>query len=368
MSNPNNDIHNPAMAHWADYCDRLKQVGLQILRDDAPDDEVTRAEGWRYLTRLTRAGFEWFVEFADPAFPVFFLPSHETLKLGLDNPDSFYQKCQLSGRYDYRLRGKRNSIDYLSFTTSKGNFAATGTQIETGFIDGDDIDIDEDGNFEILISARRQPGNWLPMEAETESLLVRQNYGDRSREIPAELHIECLNAGDVPAPLTMDELLPKLELSLKFVENFANIFCNWAGGCRNSLNQLPSEDQTRNKDAGGDPNIHYYIGAWTLQEDEALVVEVDHLPECRNWSFQLGNHWMESLDYRYSTIHLNQDTTEVSPDGSVRMIVAHKDPGLPNWLSTTGHTNGTMGWRWFRADNPLRPSTRVVKFNELKDL
>ena len=50
----------------------------------------------------------------------------------------------------------------------------------------------------------------------------------------------------------------------------------------------------------GDPNICYYHSYWKLAPDEALVIEVTP-PECESWNFQLDNHWMESLDYRYFT-------------------------------------------------------------------
>ena len=74
---------------------------------------------------------------------------------------------------------------------------------------------------------------------------------------------------------------------------------------------------------------------------------------------------MESLDYRYHTIHTNKHLAEYEPDGSVRLIVAHEDPGLPNWLDTAGHTSGTMSFRWIRAEEHPEPATRVVKLAEL---
>ena len=55
-----------------------------------PRDAFQQAEGIRYLTRLTRAGLEAYVEYNDPTFPVLRRMVHETVKLGADNPDNYY--------------------------------------------------------------------------------------------------------------------------------------------------------------------------------------------------------------------------------------------------------------------------------------
>ena len=88
-------------------------------------------------------------------------------------------------------------------------------------------------------------------------------------------------------------------------------------------------------------------------------------PECDNWNFQLDNHWMESLDYRYFRVTINKHTASKEPDGSVKIIVAHDDPGHPNWIETAGHQQGTMCFRWIRADRHPQPACRVVKLSEL---
>ena len=51
---------------WEDFCDTLKSAGQAILRDGSPRDVLDRAEGFRYLSRLTRAALETFIEYADP--------------------------------------------------------------------------------------------------------------------------------------------------------------------------------------------------------------------------------------------------------------------------------------------------------------
>ena len=88
-------------------------------------------------------------------------------------------------------------------------------------------------------------------------------------------------------------------------------------------------------------------------------------PNCEYWNFQLNNHWMESLDYRYHPIDYNKHTTSYEPDGSFRLVVSARDPGARNWVDTAGHRHGTMGLRWIKADAHPQPVTRVVKLGDV---
>ena len=101
-----------------------------------------------------------------------------------------------------------------------------------------------------------------------------------------------------------------------------------------------------------------------LDADEVLLIEALP-PACEYWNFQLNNHWMESLDYRYHTIHTNKHLATCEADGAIRLIVAHQDPGLPNWIETAGYTSGTMCFRWVRADTHPEPRTSVVRVRDL---
>ena len=43
------------------------------------------------------------------------------------------------------------------------------------------------------------------------------------------------------------------------------------------------------------------------------------------------------------------------------MIVAHKDPGRPNWLDTEGRPYGVMFWRFQLAEEAIAPlETEVI--------
>jgi len=349
---------------WEQFCDQLKRCGQQILRPEAPADAFTRAEGFRYLTRLTRIALDMYMECNDPEFPAFYRPSHETAKIGADNPDNYYQRAQIDGRYDYLISGTRGTVAYLGFVTLAGGYGEDGKNEGTGSLDTHGgLEVGADGQVEILLSRQRPArGNWLPMTEHTNTVLVRQTFLDRNSEQLAALTIRRVDAGARPQPLSAAGLAANLAATANFVEGTARLFADWSQSYLARPNQLPPANQAQCQAAGGDPNIFYYHGYFELAPDEALVVEVDRIPDCENWNLQVDNYWMESLDYRYHRIHVNKHTAQYRPDGGVRIVISERDPGVPNWLETAGHRQGTLCFRWIgaRRGEEVHPVTRVL--------
>jgi hypothetical protein len=196
---------------------------------------------------------------------------------------------------------------------------------------------------------------------------------DRENEMPAEVHIEGIEGKEKPDPLTPAAVNEGLNMAGLFVAGATHLFARWSTGFTKHSNQLPLFDPEVSNAAGGDNNITYYHSHWKLKIDEALVIE-SHIPNCDHWNFQLNNYWMESLDYRYFDVCVNKGNAVLMPDGRVRIVVSASNPGLPNtnWLDTCSHDQGTMCWRWYRADKPHadlpQPQCKVMKLSELKDL
>ena len=46
-------------------------------------------------------------------------------------------------------------------------------------------------------------------------------------------------------------------------------------------------------------------------------------------------------------------------DGSVQLVVAHRDPGHPNWMDMAGHRKLLISLRW-RGEEPLPEVTPTV--------
>jgi hypothetical protein len=347
-------------ATWEQFCDALKAAGAVVLRPETPATELDRAEGWRYLSRLTRVGLEMMLEFGNPDFPVFYQASNTSIKIGGDNPDNVYWNATIAGDRDYRLRGTRGTVRYLSFGTKANRYAIDGTMASTGELDARELRVRPDGTFEVIVSRTRQGENWLPLAADSSMVLVRNTILDRATETAAVMTIERIGGPAKPAPLSAERLERALMATAAFVRGTAGTFADWVRDFKAKPNELATLDQTLFFKSGGDPNIFYLHGYWQLQPDEALIIETTP-PECEFWNFQLDNYWMESLDYRYAPVWVNSHTANYNADGSVTLTIARANRGFSNWIDTDGHTSGSMLLRWTRAKTHPVPRCRLVK-------
>lgn len=349
---------------WEEFCDTLKEAGRVVGRD-LVGDGLDRAEGYRYLTRLTRLALEKYLEHADPKAPTFYRLSHETAKIGCDNPDSFYQNAAIDGSCEYRITGTRGTIAYLGLGAYYGHYGSPGRSGCSGYLEGGQIETTPDGILEITLSAKHHPGNWIRLDPDCSMLIVRQNYLDRSTEIAADLKLERIGADGPPEPLSDLALADGLRGAAAYVRGTANLFADWADGFRKTPNRLIDMDPKVTGGAHGDPNIHFYMGWWQIGPGEAVVIDAMP-PECQYWNFQLNNVWMESLDYRWHPVSVNKHTARYRSDGSLRLVIAHENRGFTNWMDTAGHARGTMGLRWVKASHHPQPNARVCRLDEVE--
>ena len=74
-----------------------------------PETDVDVAEGYRWVTRLSRLALDWIVERSDPLHPQLFTLQDEYKKLLVDNPDVHYLFCVLDDSRPTACGGPRAS-------------------------------------------------------------------------------------------------------------------------------------------------------------------------------------------------------------------------------------------------------------------
>jgi hypothetical protein len=87
-----------------------------------PQDEITRAEGHRYLARLIGESLKTSVEPADRSRP---LIAAKLFSRG-DTSDARYFDSMIDGRRTYRLRGQRGTTPLIGFTVYDGKMDLRG--------------------------------------------------------------------------------------------------------------------------------------------------------------------------------------------------------------------------------------------------
>ena len=214
-------------------------------------------------------------------------------------------------------------------------------------------------------------------------IICRQLFGDWEREYPLELYIEKLgNAGRHPPPLTPAAAAEKMRRLGTLVNHQMRFWNEYYVKLLNPYGDQPGSRPTFQKrndmnqpmftqaQTGGQSTNAYGSGIYALGPDEALIIEeripADERPAYTG--FHLSNYWGESYDYEHHQSSLNDFQAQPDSDGIVRYVVAHRDPGVANWLDTTGHPEGYMARRWtYHAPPKVLPTVSVRKVL-LKDL
>lgn len=359
------------------WLDAQRKVVEVLQAAEHPGTEADWAEGYRWATRLSSIALEWVVEKNDPRYPVMFLQQDAYKKFIVDNPDVSYHFCVLDDSESYRLSGHRGEAPYIGLTFGSDIFhwgrggGAGGTLSQSNL---DDFEIDSDGNFEIVISRDRQPGNWIEMVPEVQHLAVRETFFDKRAQQGAVLKMERLGASIAPPRLTPDEFAGKLELAASFMVFVAQTCVSMFAATARNTNKITGAPGQAHVDAQEDEvdthcstEMLYMGGRWKIDDEHALIVTVKNPPAAFTyWGLVLVNPWAESYDYRFAPTCTNNRKAVAGPDGHWRLVIATSDPGVPNWLDTGGRHEGQMLLRWCLAPRSTQnPDCELVPLSDL---
>ena len=140
-------------AAWNAFCDRLKETGREILREELPATDLDRAEGQRYLLQRLAASIDEVLD-ARIGPPVVELYSHKLGKYGMDSADAKYSTARLAATAATASPARLGTAHHIAFqlVTNRDGYEAFDS------ISREDIPVDGSGNFELLISASRAEG------------------------------------------------------------------------------------------------------------------------------------------------------------------------------------------------------------------
>ena len=85
------------------------------------------------------------------------------------------------------------------------------------------------------------------------------------------------------------------------------------------------------------------------------MVTVPECTDCTYQAIQIGSDWYASTDYETHQTSLTKAQSVVDPDGRMRYVISEGNPGIANWLETTGHRTGPIMLRWQRLERDLGP-------------
>lgn len=320
------------------------------------------AEGLDYLAGSIRSSLQMAFDY-DLEHPVLINPTHQYARQGLDNPDAVYFNAYLTERASYVVTGRRGTTVDLSFQIMDGTYSDAGAPNTVAAFDDRELDLAADGSFEW----RFGPELGLTKGS---TLIVREVYDDWNAEERGTLRIQRLDtAGRARSVPTPERVEKRFGVAAKMLTGRVRTwfaFPEWFT-YKEPVNTLTAPAST----PGGLASQFSSIGHYSLGDDEAMVVTVPVCDAAPYQAIQIGSRWYVSTDYEHHQTSLTRAQSVADPDGLLRYVVSERNPGVANWLETTGHPQGVMMLRWQRVARDLigadGPRVEVVPFAELPE-
>jgi hypothetical protein len=349
---------------WAAWCNRLAEIGRSLADERFPPDDLGRATAFRHLARQSVLALQGELEHADPRHPTFHRYEEPWGQWGGPNPDNVYLRAPIEPTATYRVwadvTGLRQAIfSLVDGDMHLGRFGVFGERTL------DELEVPVDGRLELRISPEAGAGNRIATDPAARYLLIRQFQVDWERDAIARFSIERVDtrglAPALPDPATVAAALGRAGAWA------AGSIDYWADYVDASRRGLPHNGFVPpSTPPGGAPNIAYGAGWWDLADDEALVVTSD-VPDADYWGWTIHTRfWLDSGEFADRQTSLNASQTHVDADGRMRLVVAARDPGVPNWVDVTGRPEGLLVYRYVGTRTRPVPTAEVVALTDVR--
>jgi hypothetical protein len=297
-------------------------------------------------------------------------------KLTGDNSDAIYFDAPVSADHSYLVQGSLHGAAYFSLTIEEGAREGHLASNTGGVINDEQLEVDSNGHFTLYLGGQPRDTNWLPL-GENASRVTTRHYFEhaqpaaRDPALEPRISIECLTGADNPPP-------PGDAGVAAGIRRVCNAVRSRTLGMplMTSIEPPPFLNLTPNEFPQPVPpgdhglaafDAHYSMAPFFIDRDQALVI-TGRWPDCRFGNVCLWNRFQQTLDYTRRSVSLNRAQTRLEEDGSFRIIIAHEDPGLPNWLDTEGNLFGLVFWRFFLAQGEVeKPQASVVKLADIQE-
>lgn len=236
----------------------------------------------------------------------------------------------------------------------------------------EDIHTEADGSFTLNIGPEPagSQANRIITTPDAHFILIRDTIQDWGHQTPYRMELTVLDGPAAAAPA--DDATLAREAAALIHQITPHILQAKGGGFANSpgFYHGPANNLTSPRIREGGRWGLSSSGHFQLADDEALVLILDPIG-AKYLAVQLASGWLSSLDYLHHTASLNLSQATPNSDGTLTLVVAPKDPGVANWLDTTGLHEGTLFVRWQKLPKPLDAtaqgvrSVRVVKVADL---
>ena len=112
------------------------------------------------------------------------------------------------------------------------------------------------------------------------------------------------------------------------------------------------------------------VGNYDLTEDQVLLIEIKDVPQAKYASLMAATPWLDTFEFIHHQVSLNRAQVRVDGDGHIRYVVSARDPGVPNWIDTTGQVHGVLFGRWQEVEGELgleyAPTLSVLDLGDLR--
>jgi hypothetical protein len=344
------------VASWRQLCAGVAALSEEVAAHDP-------AAGIRHLARQLALALEEQLEHADARHPSFQRYEAPWSQWGAPNPDNVYLRTAIDPAATYRVWDDVSGVREFLVSLVEGDMHLDeyGVFAERA---RHELNIAADGTLELFVSPHEHSGNWLPADPKARILMIRQYQYDWERDPVATFHIERLDTrGEpdvIPSPA---DLAAAIERAARWVERSVHY---WAPHSLRDGGAPPNAIGAPATPRGGAPHIAYAAGQWSLAPDEALIITTD-APDADYWNWVAHHHHrFDSGDFASRQTSLNHVQTHVDGDGRIRIVIAHVDPGVPNWIDTSGQPGGMLAYRLIGARTKPAPDARVIPVGDVR--